>query len=436
MTTSCDVRIEEEVTSPYERRVTATAYGGRTFNPLEAGFTSDPYAQYARLRAEDPVHQSALGFWVLSRYDDVNRLLRDPATSVDRDSQPASDRNQILADAFGERRQRESRPMLNLDPPDHTRLRRLVSKAFTPRMVEGLRPRAQRICDDLLEDIDGDEADLVAALAFPLPFTVICDMLGMPVGDTRDEVRSWSHALAAALEPMVTVESAAGAVEASDLLRAHLLEVVDAKRRHPGEDLLSALVHAEDEGDVLSTGELLDQVVLLFVAGHETTVNLIGNGTLALLRHPDQWSRLLDDPALLPNATDELLRWDSPVQFSRRILLADHTIGDITIPARSFVLTVLGSANRDRVRWGESADELDLGREGAGQHVSFGAGIHHCLGAALARVEGQVAFGSLAARYPGMALLTDEPDWNGRALLRGLDSLPVSLGRGSDRPGR
>jgi cytochrome P450 len=339
-----------------------------------------------------------------------------------------SSRNQVLTDAFGERRERDSRPMLNLDPPDHTRLRRLVSKAFTPRMVEGLRPRAQRICDDLLDDVGGGEVDLIAALAFPLPFTVICDMLGMPIGETRDEVRAWSHALAAALEPMITPESAQAAVAASDLLRAHLVEVIDAKRRDPGEDLLTALVHAEDEGDVLSTGELLDQVVLLFVAGHETTVNLIGNGTLALLRHPDQLARLRDDPSLLANATDELLRWDSPVQFSRRILLAEHTIDDVTIPASSFVLTVLGSANRDRDRWGETADDLDLGRDGAGQHVSFGAGIHHCLGAALARVEGQVAFGSLLARYPSIELMTDAPDWNGRALLRGLDSLPVSVG--------
>jgi cytochrome P450 len=423
---------------PYGRGVTARAYGGRTFNPLEPGFAADPYEQYARLRSADPVHLSALGFWVLSRYDDVNRLLRDPATSVDRDSQPPGSRNQILEDAFGERRQRESRPMLNLDPPDHTRLRRLVAKAFTPRMVEGLRPRAQQVCDELLDDIDieGDEVDLVASLAFPLPFTVICDMLGMPVGDTRGEVRAWSHALAAALEPMVTISSAEAAAAASDLLRAHLTEVIDAKRTRPGDDLLSALVLAEDEGDVLSTAELLDQVVLLFVAGHETTVNLIGNGTLALLRHPEQLARLRDDPSLLANATDELLRWDSPVQFSRRILLGDHTVDDVTIPARSFVLTILGSANRDQDRWGPTADELDLGRPGAGQHVSFGAGIHHCLGAALARVEGQVAFGSLLARYPSIELVGDEPDWNGRALLRGLDSLPVRLGRGSGRPAR
>jgi cytochrome P450 len=403
-----------------------TAYGGATFNPFEPGFTVDPYDQYARLRANEPVHESELGFWVLSRYEDVNRLLRDPATSVDRDAAPNGRRSEILAEAFGERRARGT--MLHADPPDHTRLRRLVSKAFTPRMVEGLRPRAQAVADALLDDIDGPEVDLIAALAFPLPFTVICDMLGMPVGDTRDEVRAWSHTLAGALEPIVTPEQATAAAEASDHLHAHLTEVLAAKRRDPGEDLLSALLLAEDNGDVLSVDELLDQVNLLFVAGHETTVNLIGNGTLALLRHPDQLQRLRQDPMLLANATDELLRWDSPVQLSRRIVLADQNIGGVEIPAGAFVITILGSANRDEARWGDEAHDLDLSREGAGQHLSFGAGIHHCLGAALARVEGQIAFGSLLARYPRMALTSDTPAWNGRVLLRGLDSLPVSLG--------
>ncbi|MCU1374529.1 MAG: cytochrome [Actinomycetia bacterium] len=407
--------------------MTVRIYRGPTFDPLEPGFTTDPYDQYARLRAADPVHRSALGPWVLSRYEDVNRLLRDPSTSVDRDSSTGT-RNQVLVDAFGERRNRGTRSMLNADPPDHTRLRRLVSKAFTPRMVEGLRPRAQAVTDALLDAVDGPEVDLIAAVAFPLPFTVICDMLGMPVGETRDEVRAWSHTLAGALEPIISPEQANAAAQASDHLRAHLLEVLTAKRRAPGEDLLSALLLAEDDGDVLSIDELLDQVNLLFVAGHETTVNLIGNGVLALLRHPDQLDRLRRDPSLVVNATDELLRWDSPVQISRRILLADQTIGGVDLPAGSFVLTLLGSANRDEARWGEDAAALDVGREGAGQHLSFGAGIHHCLGAALARVEGQVAFGSLLARYPGMALATDTPAWNGRVLLRGLDSLPVSLG--------
>ena len=375
------------------------------------------------------MHQSALGPWVLSRYDDVNRLLRDPATSVDRSELPpgSSDRNTLVTEAFGDRRNRGARAILNTDPPDHTRLRRLVSKAFTPRMVEGLRPRAQAITDDLLEGVDGDEVDLIGALAFPLPFTVICDMLGMPVGATRDEVRAWSHALAGALEPVISVEQANAAADASDLLRAHLIEVLEAKRREPGDDLLTALLHAEDDGDVLSTDELLDQVNLIFVAGHETTVNLIGNGTLALLHHRRQLERLAAAPELLPTAVDELLRWDSPVQFSRRILLHDLDFGGTTIPAGSFVLTALGSANRDPHKWGDTADELDLGRDGAGQHLSFGAGVHHCLGAALARVEGQVAFGSLLARYPKLDLATDEPAWNGRVLLRGLDSLPVSL---------
>jgi cytochrome P450 len=383
------------------------------------------------------VHQSALGVWVLARHDDVQRLLRDPSTSVERENSPGEEeRRAAVVEAFGERRNRGSKAMLHADPPDHTRLRRLVSKAFTPRMVEGLRPRAQAICDELLDAVDADEVDLIAALAFPLPFTVICDMLGVPVGETRDEVRAWSHTLAGVLEPMISLEAAQAAAHASDELRAYLLEVVAAKRAEPADDLLTGLVHAEDDGDVLSTEELLDQVNLLFVAGHETTVNLIGNGTYALLRHLDQRDRLAKEPELVTNATDELLRWDSPVQVSRRILLADHTVDGVTIPAGSFVLTLLGSANRDPARWGDDADVLDLGRPGAAQHLSFGSGIHHCLGAALARVEGQVAFGSLLERWPSMELADEVPAWNGRVVLRGLDRLPVRLGPGRGRPAR
>jgi cytochrome P450 len=383
------------------------------------------------------VHHSALGVWVLSRHEDVQRLLRDPSTSVERENAPGEEeRRATVVEAFGERRNRGSKPMLHADPPDHTRLRRLISKAFTPRMVEGLRPRAQAICDELLDTVDADEVDLVPALAFPLPFTVICDMLGVPVGETRDEVRAWSHALAGVLEPMLSLEAAQAAAHASDELRAYLLEVVAAKRAEPADDLLTGLVHAEDDGDVLSTDELLDQVNLLFVAGHETTVNLIGNGTYALLRHHDQRDRLAKEPELVINATDELLRWDSPVQVSRRILLADLTVDDVVIPAGSFVLTLLGSANRDPARWGDDADVLDVARPGAAQHLSFGSGIHHCLGAALARVEAQVAFGSLLARWPAMALVDEAPAWNGRVVLRGLDRLPVRLGQGRGRPAR
>ena len=398
------------------------------FNPAEPGFSADPYDQYARLRDSDPVHESAFGSWVLTRYEDVQRVLRDPSTSVDRSNLPvgSTDRAEFLVEALGEERARRgSRAMLNSDPPDHTRLRRLVSKAFTPRMVEGIRPRAQAVTDDLLDAFDGDGIDVIGGLAFPLPFTVICDLLGMPVGTTRDEVRGWSHTLAGGFEPLLTRDDAFAIADAGEQLRSFLLDVLGTKRLEPGDDLLTTLLHAEDDGDVLSTEELLDQVTLLFVAGHETTVNLIGNGTLALLRHPDQLARLREDPSLAANAVDELLRFDSPVQLSRRIVTSDLTIDGRVIPAWTLIALALASANRDPERFGDRADELDLGRAEAAQHVSFGAGIHHCLGAALARVEGQVAIGTLVRRFPRLALADAEPDWNGRIVLRGLDSLRV-----------
>jgi cytochrome P450 len=268
------------------------------------------------------------------------------------------------------------------------------------------------------------EMDVIADLAFPLPFTVISEMLGMPEGD-RDQLRAWSHAGVRLLDPILSSEQILEAFEAMGHMYDHCAEAIAWKREHPGDDLLTALIHAEEDGDTLSAPELQDQVVLLFLAGHETTVNLIGNGTLALLRHRDQLDVLRDDPGLDVNAIDELLRFDSPVQFSRRIVLRDVEIDGHAIGAGSFVMTCLGAANHDPAQWGPTADELDLRREGAARHLSFGSGIHHCLGAALARLEGQEAIGALVRRFDGLELATDAPAWNGRIVLRGLDELPV-----------
>jgi cytochrome P450 len=396
------------------------------FDPFEAGFFSDPYSHYRTLREHDPVHQSALGPWMLFRYDDVVRLLRDATTSVDADKAGSNRRRELFESVAPDREPRGRRAILNLDPPDHTRLRRLVSKVFTPRRVESLRPRVQQLVDEVLGDA-GPTMDVIADLAFPLPFTVISELLGMPDGD-RDEVRAWSHTLAGTLDPILTPDDVEVALRASDLMRAYVSDIVAWKRDHPGDDLLSALVQAEDDGDVLSEQELMDQVVLLYIAGHETTVNLIGNGTLALLRHRHAFELLGGDEDLVVNAVEELLRYDSPVQLSRRITLSDIEVGGRRIDAGSIVLTCLGSANHDPERWGADADDLSLTRPGAAQHVSFGSGVHHCLGAALARLEGQVALGTLARRFPGAELTGEPPAWNGRVVLRGLDRLPVSLG--------
>jgi len=397
------------------------------FNPFEPGFFDDPYRQYAALRQHDPVHRSPLEVWVLFRYDDIVGVLRDSSLSVQVDNATPTARMQMFAEQAPEERDRGAHSILNVDPPDHTRLRRLVSKAFTPKMVHELQPRIQMLVDDALDSMAArGKADLISDLAFPLPFTVISEMLGMPDGN-RDEVRGWSHTLTKTLDPILSPEEVQAALTAADNMLGHVQDVLAWKRDHPADDLLTGLLAAEDEGDRLSEIELLDQVLLLYVAGHETTVNLIGNATLALLGHPDQLARLRADPELDGGAVEELLRYDSPVQFSRRITTADLDVAGTTIPAGTFTLTCLGSANHDEARWGPTADELDITRPDAGQHMSFGNGIHHCLGSSLARTEAQVAIGSLVRRFPDLAL-AGEPERNGRVVLRGLESLPVTLG--------
>jgi cytochrome P450 len=405
----------------------------KPFNPFEPGFAEDPYPQYAELCATNPVQRTPLGLWAVFGYDDAVRLLRDPTLSVeDRSVIGANPRAEIREKILGDRTQRGTRGILNLDPPDHTRLRRLVHQAFTPRMVERLAPRVQAMVDETLDAAvarrpeTGPEFDVISDLAFPLPFRVITEMLGMPSSE-EGRMRDLAHTLTLGLEPLLALQHLEEIADASDLIVEQVQDAIEWKRSHPADDLLSALLAAEADGDRLSPEELLDQVILLYVAGHETTVNLIGNGTYALLRQRAQLERWRDDPSLDANAVDELLRFDAPVQFSRRVTTAGLEVGGQTIEAGVFVLTGLAAANRDRARWGDDAQVLDVTRAGAAQHVAFGSGIHHCLGASLARLEGRLAVGTLIRRFPRLALATDAPPWNGRLVLRGLDSLPVTL---------
>jgi cytochrome P450 len=397
-------------------------------NPFAPGYFEDPYAQYRELRAVAPVHQSPVGPWTITSYEECTRILRTPGLSVEEQNADFLPRTERLKEAgFERRRERGSRAILNIDPPDHTRIRRLAQQAFTPRRIEALVPRIQALVDGMLDAVEPDRSmDVIADLAFPLPFAVISELLGMPDHD-RAELRAWSHTLVKSLEPIVVPEEVPGIMEAGDRLSEHIEAAIEWKRREPADDLLSALIAAEEEGDRLSPEELQDQVALLYIAGHETTVNLIGNGTLALLRHPDQLALLREDPSLIGNAIEELLRYDSPVQFSRRIALEDLELGGQHIEAHTFVFTILGAANRDPAHFGPTAEELDLRRRDAPHHISFGGGIHHCLGAVLARTEARVAIGTLARRFPGLNLETDRPAWNGRMILRGLDELPVSF---------
>jgi cytochrome P450 len=396
------------------------------FDPFAPGFTDDPYPQYTALRAGAPAGRNPLGFWLLTRYDDVSGLLRAGMSVEDgniTDRELLSLREQV----FGEEPEgSRARSMLDRDPPDHTRLRRLVSKAFTPRAVEALRPRITSLVDEML-DAAGRQAqvDLVDALAFPLPFAVIGEMLGTPPAD-HERIRQLSGTVVRSLEPVNDPATAAAIVEADAELTQIAAEMIAWKRAHPADDLLTALINAEDNGDVLGDDELISQTLLLYIAGHETTVNLIAGGTLALLRHPDQLARLRAEPALAGNAVEEMLRYDSPVQATRRITLEPASFTGVTIPPGSFVMALLGSANRDESFFGPDAGEFRLDRENARQHVSFGAGPHHCLGASLARMEAAIAVGQLTSRFPGLAL-DGEPTWNGRINLRGPAHLPVSL---------
>jgi cytochrome P450 len=398
------------------------------FNPFAPGFTDDPYPQYATVRAAAPVYEHPMGFWLLTGYAEVSWLLRAAGLSVEDRNLADSPFVQLREATFGAdaARPAEEMSMLDRDPPDHTRLRKLVSKAFTPRAVQGLRPRIADLVDGMLDTAaDQRRVDLVDALAFPLPFTVIAEMLGTPPAD-HERIRELSGTIVRSLEPVADPELAAAIMAADAELTGIATEMIAWKRDHPADDLLTALVNAEEGGDVLSDDELVAQTLLLYIAGHETTVNLIAGGTLALLRHRAQLALLRRDPGLVPNAVEEMLRYDSPVQASRRITLEPVTMGEVTIPAGAFVMASLGAANRDPGFWGPDADELRLDRENARQHVSFGAGHHHCLGASLARLEACIAFERLVNRFPGLALDGDVT-WNGRINLRGPARLPVAL---------
>jgi cytochrome P450 len=397
------------------------------FDPFAPGFTDDPYPQYAALRAAAPIYQHPLGFWLLTCYDDVSWLLRAGLSVEDRNI-AAGPLLRLREQMYGEAAARPRRvSMLDRDPPDHTRLRRLVSKAFTPRAVQALQPRITGLVEAMLDAAERQgQVDLVNALAFPLPFAVIAEMLGTPPAD-HERIRQLSGMVVRSLEPVADPAVAAAIVAADNELTEIAASMIAWKRANPADDLLTALINAEDDGDVLDDDELIAQTLLLYIAGHETTVNLIAGGTLALLRHPAQLARLRADPALIGNAVEELLRYDSPVQSSRRITLEPVRLGGYTIPAGAFVLASLGSANRDEGFWGPDAAELRLDRSSARQHVSFGAGPHHCLGASLARLEAAIALARLTARFPRLAL-DGQVTWNGRINLRGPAHLPVSLG--------
>lgn len=367
-----------------------------------------------------------LRVWLVTRYDDALNVLTDPRLRNDIHTARAVIAHNRTASGPSRTRLPDelAMHMLNSDPPDHTRLRALVAKAFTARTVERLRPRIEQITEELLAAMAGrDIADLMRSLAIPLPITVICELLGVPEAD-RAELRQRS-------EVFVSAPGGAAMNEASRSMVAYLTTLIASKRDRPGDDLLTALIQVRDsDGAALSEAELVSMASLLVVAGHETTVNLIGNAVLALLRQPDQLAALRADPALLPGAVEEFLRYESPVGIATmRYTTEPVQLGEVTVPGDAVVLVSLGTANRDRGQLAD-ADRLDITR-GPTHHLAFGHGIHFCVGAPLARLEARVAIGRLLDRFPDLALAVDPSEirWKDSVFLHGLAELPVRLGR-------
>jgi cytochrome P450 len=397
-----------------------------------AGDRDNPFPLFAEVRESAAVHEVTLAdghdAWLVVRYEEARAALNDPRLSKDMHAALATGADLVAEGLPGPA---FARHMLSVDPPDHTRLRRLVSSAFTRGRVERLRPRVQRIVDDLLADLAVHEADepvdLVATFAFPLPFTVICELLGVPEPDRA----ALGRGLGSMLVPTLTPVAYARAKEASDAVVAMLHELVDTKQHQPGDDLVSGLISARDGDERLDDQELLSTIFQLIVAGHDTTTTLIGNSVVALLANPQQLAQLRANPRNIAAAVEELLRYDAPVPHSTfRYALEPVQIGDVTIPAGSQVIISMAAANRDAARY-SNPEQLDIGRAG-NRHLAFGHGIHHCLGAPLARMEGQLALASLLHRYPELRLAVPVEDlhWgHGDGLvLRGLSELPVILG--------
>jgi cytochrome P450 len=387
------------------------------------GFQADPYPTYAHLRATGPVHRDeAAPIWHAMSYAEVYAGLRDARLAAARSDRFFSDEERR---EFGALVRIQRDMMVFADPPRHTRLRGLVTKAFTPRVVEGLRGRVQAIVDDLLaRAMPAGQLDVIADLAVPLPTTVIAELLGVP-GTDRDCLKAWSDDFAAFIGGPTGHDGVVRADRAIRELAAYFGEAVAWWRRAPGDNLISSLIAVEERGDALTADELLATCVILLVGGHETTTNLIANGLLALLRHPDQLRWLRNDPALIGPAVEELLRYDSPAQMTTRLAADDLTLGGARIGAGQLVKLWLGAGNRDPVRFPEP-DRLDLGRAD-NRHLSFGHGIHFCVGASLARLEGQVALATLVTRFPNLKLTGEPLEYHGTQVFRALKRLPVTL---------
>lgn len=398
-------------------------FGG--FNPAMPEFRANPYPIYHLLRSAMPVFRTPIGPWLVSRYADGDIILKDKryaTIDLKRIGEAAQLPSTEMLEAV---RQTMAMTMLFMDPPKHGRIRGLVNKAFSPRMIESLRPRIQQIADDLISQFDSQSRiDLISQFAYPLPVIVIAEMLGIPSED-RDLFRKWTTDLAPLIDFVQDLGIVERAMKAMEQTREYFVKLVDERRKSPREDLVSALIAAEEKGDHLTLDEMLANIVLLLGAGHETTANLIGNGVLALLRNPGELEKLRSDPSLIKSAVEECLRYESPVQATARRTLEDVQIGGISVRKDSYVIVLIGACNRDPARFAEP-DRFDIARLD-NEHLAFGGGIHYCLGANLARVEGEIAIRSLMANVNNWCLTSEAIAYRDMFNLRGLKALPLLL---------
>ena len=401
------------------------------FNPFSAEYRANPYPILDLYRTQDSIHWGvpALpdlpGSWYFFRFKDVMQVFKDARFSSDMSQVLPADQIPARLKAFGDP---NSAPMIFRDPPAHTRLRSLVNKAFTPQIMEAFRPRIEAVATELLEQAIAENQsgrlDLVSSFAFPLPVVVISEMLGVPSQD-RTRFKEWSSAIIAAVDMLQKPEIYQRAGIALRELHGYLAGVLAERRQNPQDDLMTALAQAEEQGGKLTEREIFSTCSLLLSAGHETTANLIGNSVLALSAHPEQWQMLKDDPTLIPNAVEEFLRYDSPAQTSSRWVTQDMEWDGRQLKKGDNVYVMLGAANRDPAQF-ENPNELDI-RRPLSRHSAFGLGIHFCLGAPLARLEGQIALTTLMRHLPNLALQTDSLEWHDTVVVRGLKSLPVVL---------
>ena len=396
-----------------------------SFNPFDPEFRKNPHPFYDRLRTEEPVHRTPLGFVVLTRYEDVANTLRN--NDFSRDIEVNANLPESPTRKFRRENER-SKSMLNLDPPDHTRLRRLVSKSFTPSAIEKLRPRIQQLVDDALANAKRTgHLELVEELAFPVPFQVISDLLAMPT-ERGEELREWSQIITATLEPTTGVEELEKGQQAIAKMRPYLEEIIQHRRRNMGDDMLSSLIAVEEQGEKLNNDELMSFVILLYIAGHETTVNLIGNSVHALLTHPEQLD-VMRRESCTPNMVDELLRFNGPAQHTIRTPLVDISIPvngqEMLIKKGSLVLASLGAGNHDP-RVFDNPHQLDFSRSNSNRHLAFAAGVHYCLGASLAKLETEVAVGTLVKTFKSIEF-DSQPEWRDRLTIRGVSKFELNV---------